>query len=150
MKTTILAATLALAAAPATAQVTVSDAWVRATAPGQTVAGAYMQVTSKQAAALIGAASPAAKTTELHTMSMDGGVMKMRPVAKIELPAGKPVELKSGGYHVMLIDIAHPLAAGETVPLTLKVRNADGKEQSIEVKAVVRDMMSMGGHHDKK
>lgn len=140
----------AACAAAASTQVTVSDAWIRATAPGQTVAGAYMQIKSAQAAALTGASSPAAKTTEIHTMSMENGVMKMRPIPQLELPAGKTVELKPGGYHVMMIDIVHPLAAGETVPITLKVRGSDGKEQSVVVKATVRDMMSTGAHHEKK
>src|SRR3954471_10613357 len=79
---------------PAAAQsVKVSNAWVRATAPGQKTAGAYVELTSPTAAALVAAGSPAAGRVELHTMSMDGGIMRMRQVPRIELPAGETVRL---------------------------------------------------------
>ena len=104
-------------ATPALAQVTVTAAWVRATVPGQNIAGAYLKITSASTAWLVGGSSPAAKAVELHQMSLENNVMKMRPLARLELPAGTPVELRPGGYHLMLIDIAHPLAKGERVPL---------------------------------
>ncbi len=68
-------------------------------------------------------------------MKMEGGVMKMSAVDRLPLPAGKAVELKPGGYHVMLMDLAQPLKEGDTVPLTLTVEDKAGKKQTVEVKA---------------
>jgi|SRR5579864_1077537 len=127
------------------AQVTVSKPWVRATVPGQKVAAAYMEIYSSENATLVGAASPAAKTAEVHEMSMDGGVMKMREVGRLALPAGKTVELMPGGYHVMLTDIAKQLKAGDSVPITLMVETADKRRSTIEVKAEVRDAAKPAG-----
>jgi len=70
-------------------------------------------------------------------------VMKMRPLARLELPAGTPVELKPGGYHLMLIDIAHPLAKGERVPLQLMVEDKGGRRQTVDVSAEVGDAPAM-------
>ncbi len=127
--------------------VRVEGAWARATAPGQTAAGAYMVLTSDTDAALV-AAESAAGRTELHQMSMDGGVMRMRPVAKIDLPARKPVKLAPGGYHVMLLDIKQPLKPGDKVPLTLTIRGAGAALSTIKVEAEVRAVgaAAMHGH----
>jgi len=133
------------AAMPVAAQVTVSDAWVRATAPGQTVAGAYMKIKSSKTSTLVAVRTPVSKDAQLHEMSMDNGVMKMKPVARIELPAGKTVDLKPGGYHLMFMNIAKPLRKGDTVPITLVVEGPDKKQQQVEVKAEVRDMMANAG-----
>jgi copper(I)-binding protein len=73
-------------------------------------------------------------------MKMDGGVMKMRAVARLDLPAGKPVKLQPGGYHVMLMDLKQPLKKGDLVPLTLKFEGKDKSVETIEVKAEVRDL----------
>ncbi len=122
------------------AQVDVKGAWVRGTVQGQKASGAYLEITSKDAAALVGAASPLAGTVEIHEMRMEGDVMRMRAVQRIALPAGRKVELKPGGYHVMLVDLKQPLAKGDKVPLTLRVEGADKKVTSIEVQAEVRDL----------
>lgn len=140
---------LALASS-AGAQVTVDEAWVRATVPGQPVAGAYLKITSAQAAALVAVQSPAAARAEIHEMKLAGGVMRMRPVARIELPAGRTVELKPGGYHVMLMSIAKPLRPGDTVPITLVVEGADGKRQDVNATATVREMTQATGGHGGK
>jgi len=129
---------LALISAPALAQVTVTDAWVRGTVPGQKATGAFMSITSATDATLVSASSPAAKVVEIHEMVMDGGVMKMRAVDKLALPAGKPVQLKPGSYHVMLMGITEPLAEGQTVPVTLTLVGKDGKQTTQEVKAPVK------------
>ena len=127
------------AAAPAQ-PVAVSDAWVRAPAPGQKVAGAYMELTSKQTSFLVSVASPAAGAVELHITTLDGGIMKMRPVSKVELPGGKPVKLAPGGVHVMLMDLKQPLKRGDKVPLTLTVQRDDKASRSVfTVQAVVRE-----------
>ena len=134
---TILAA-LALAAAAASAQPSAKDGWVRSTVEPQKATGAFMQITSPQGGKLVGAQSPVAGVTEVHEMAMEGNVMKMRAVSALELPAGKAVELKPGGYHVMLMDLKQALKAGDSVPVTLVVEGADGKRETVEVKATVK------------
>ena len=91
--------------------------------------------------------SPAAKVVEIHEMAMDGGVMKMRAVDKVALPAGKSVQLKPGSYHVMLMDITQPLAEGQTVPVTLTFVGKDGKKTTQEVKAPVKALTAAAGVH---
>jgi len=135
----VAAAALLLALAlPAAAQVTVTDPWARATVAGQKATGAFMQLNSATDAALVGAASPVAKVVEIHEMKMDAGVMRMAAVGKLPLPAGKPVALAPGGYHVMLMDLTQPLKEGETIPLTLSVADAAGRVTKVEVRAAVR------------
>jgi copper(I)-binding protein len=131
----VLAMTVSLAAQ---AQVTVKDAWVRATVPQQKATGAFMQLQSVQDVKVISAQSPVAGVVEVHEMSMDGGVMKMRAIPSLALPAGKAVELKPGGYHVMLMDLKGQVKDGDTVPVTLVVEGKDGKRQNIEIKASAR------------
>ena len=131
------------------AGVTVTDAWVKATAPGQTTAAAYLQIKSDTAAKLVSVTSPAAKLSQIHEMKMSGNVMQMRAINSLDLPAGKTVELKPGGYHIMLSQLAQPLKEGTTVPLTLTVEGADKKQQTVEVKAAVRSAMTTE-HDDMK
>lgn len=140
MKTVRFAAlgTLFLAAAAASAQTTVKDAWVRGTVAPQKATGAFMQITSAQGGKLVSAQSPLAGVTEVHEMAMEGDVMKMRAVTALELPAGKAVELKPGGYHLMLMDLKQPLKAGENVPLTLTIETRDGKRETLALKVPVR------------
>lgn len=116
-----IATGLALAG-PALAQVDVLDAWVRGTVPTQTASGAFMTLHAHEAAALIGATSAVAKTVEIHEMKMDGNIMRMRAIPTLALPAMQNVELKPGGYHIMLMGLKQPLKAGEKVPLTLRFR----------------------------
>lgn len=99
-----------------------------------------MELVSRTPQALTGVASAAAARAELHSMSMEGGVMRMRPVARIELPAGKAVKLAPGGLHIMLVDLRQPLKPGEKVPLTLTVeRPGAASRSSFTVEAEVRD-----------
>lgn len=121
------------------AQVTVGEPWVRGTVAGQKATGAFMTLTSPTEAKLVSASSPVAGVVEIHEMSMDGGVMRMGAVkGGLPLPAGKAVELKPGGYHVMLMDLKQPVKAGDTVPLSLVIEGADKKAQTVEVKATVK------------
>ena len=129
---------LAFAAQLAAAQTTVKDPWVRGTVPQQQATGAFMQITSAQGGKLVSASSPVAGVVEIHEMAMDGNVMKMRAIPGLDLPAGKAVDLKPGGYHVMLMGLKQPLKDGETVPLTLVVEGKDGKQEKVEVKAAVK------------
>ena len=132
-------ASLFSGAAPA-ADLEIKDPWVRGTVPAQKATGAFMQLSSKGGVTLVGVASPAAKVVELHEMVMDNNVMKMRAVPRLDVQPGKPVELKPGSYHVMLIDLNKPLSKGEAVPITLKVEGKDKKVENVEVKAEVRDL----------
>lgn len=119
---------LALAAIAVHAQtVEVKDAWVRATVPGQQATGAFMKLTAKESSQLVGASSPMAGVVELHEMKMEGDVMRMRALAGgLALPIGKTVELKPGGYHVMLMDLKANLPRDSVLPLTLTFRDAKG------------------------
>jgi copper(I)-binding protein len=132
------AASIAAAALPAHAQVTVTEAWVRGTVAGQQSTGAFMELKSATDSALVGVASPAAKVVELHEMKMDGGVMKMKAIERLPLPAGQAVALKPGGYHVMLMGLVQPLAAGGSVPVTLTFEDKTGKKQTMDVSVPVR------------
>jgi copper(I)-binding protein len=137
----ILAA--ALAAFGAHAQTTVKDPWVRGTVAQQTATGLFVQLTSAAGGKLVSVASPVAAMVEIHEMAMDGDVMRMRALpAGLELPAGKPVELKPGGYHVMLMGLKQTLKDGDTVPVTLVVEGKDGKRETLELKAPVRALGS--------
>lgn len=118
--------------------VDVKDAWVRTSVPGQTATGAFMKITARDGARLVSVSSPVAGVTEVHEMKMDGNVMKMRAVdGGLELPAGKTVELKPGGYHVMLMDLKAALPKDSTVPLTLVFKDAKGVESKVELKVPV-------------
>jgi len=143
MKPITLAA-LIFAAFPVMAQVTVKDPWVRATVSAQKATGAFMQITSAQDARLIEASSPVAGVVEVHEMTMEKDVMKMRAVKALDLPAGKTVELKPGGYHVMLMDLKQQMKEGDTVPVTLVVEGKDKKRSTIEVKALVKPLTAAG------
>ena len=143
----LIAAVFAAAfAGPATAQIAVSDAWVRGTVAGQMSTGAFMRLSSPADMTLVGVASPAAKVVELHEMKMDGGMMKMSAVGRLPLPAGKSIELKPGGYHVMLMDLKQPVKNGESVPLKVTVEYADSKRETIDVKAPVRGVGTSEQH----
>lgn len=137
---------LALLATSASAQVSVSDAWIRATVPAQTSTGAFMQIRSAKAARLVEVRSTAAASTEIHQMEMNGQMMKMRQVDGVELPAGVPVNLASGGYHVMLMGLKGQLKAGDTVALTLVVQGRDNKRETIALKVPVKPLSYAAPH----
>jgi copper(I)-binding protein len=147
MKLKSMMTVLALAAASlsASAQVDVQNAWARATVKGQSATGAFMTLTAKDGAKLVGASSPAAGVAQVHEMKMEGGVMKMAEVkGGLDLPAGKALELKPGGYHVMLMDLKQTLDKDSTVPLTLVFKDVKGAESRIELKVPVA-MATPGG-----
>jgi copper(I)-binding protein len=120
--------------------VDIQDAWIRGTVPAQKATGAFMQLTSKTPARLVGAASPAAGTVEIHNMTLENGVMRMFPVQGIDLPPGRMVRLAPGGYHVMLMELKRTLNAGERVPLTLTFELPGGKRESVELAVEVRSV----------
>jgi len=127
--------------------VQVQNAWARATVKGQMATGAFMTLKADHGARLVGASSPVAGVAQIHEMKMDAGVMKMAEVqGGLDLPAGKAVELKPGGYHVMLMDLKQPLEKGSTVPLTLTFKDAHGAQQKVELKLPVS--AAAPGHAD--
>ncbi len=129
----------ALGCGLAQAQTTVTEPWVRGTVAQQKATGMFAQITSAKGGRLVSASSSAAGVVEIHEMSMDGNVMRMRALPNgLELPAGKAVALKPGGFHLMLMDLKQPLKAGDTVPVTLVVQAADGSKETVEVKAPVK------------
>jgi copper(I)-binding protein len=141
-----LALALAAMAAPALAQVQVIDAWARATVVGQKGTGAFMKLTAPEGATLVGAVSPVAGVVEIHEMAMEGTVMRMRALPKgLALPAGKAVELKPGGYHVMLMDLKQQLKAGEKVKLDLQFELRDKQRVTQPMEIEVRSVPPMSG-----
>ena len=156
MKFVAIAALFTVASGSLYAQnVDVKNAWVRASVQGQKATGAFMQLTASQPTTLVGVASPVAGVAEVHEMKMDGDVMKMRALADgLELPAGKAVELKPGGYHVMLMDLKTPLVKDTTIPVTLLFKDAKGVQSKLELKLPVSQTppvgASAGGHTGHK
>jgi copper(I)-binding protein len=138
---TLLLTTVALAQ-----EVAITAPWARATVPGQKATGAFMTLTAKQATRLVAISTPVAGVTEIHEMKMDKDVMRMSAVAALDLPTGKVVELKPGGYHVMLMDLKSPLADQSTIAMTLTFEDAKGQKSQMEVQVPVRAMTPMSMH----
>lgn len=128
------------------AGVTVSDAWAAATMPGAQVGAAYLSLanTGTSAVTLVSVTSPASASVEIHTMSMDGGVMRMRPVSGgVTIPPGETVALTPGGMHLMLMGLRQPLTDGSTITLNLTFKGASA--QSVQLP--VRSRAASGHHH---
>ncbi len=135
---------IAGAAMAQTGLVEVKDAWARAT-PGKAENGAaYLTIISAVADQLTEVSTPVAKQAEVHTMTMEGGVMKMRPLADVDLPANQPVTLKPGGTHIMLMGLTRPLKPGESFPLTLSFEKAGQREVTVAVEKP--GAMGLEGH----
>jgi copper(I)-binding protein len=125
----------------------VSDAWVRPAVKGQMATGAFMNITAKENSKLLSVSSPVAGVVEIHEMKMDKDVMKMSALTDgLELPAGKTVELKPGGHHIMLMDLKEPLLTDGTVPMTLTFVDAKGNKSTQELKVPVKSMTSHAHH----
>lgn len=135
-----MALAVMLFAAPAVhAQVSITEPWVRATVPEQKTTGAFMKITSPVDAKLVDVRTTLAGRAEIHEMAMIGDTMKMRQISNLPLPAGATVELKPGGFHVMLFELTVQAKEGNIVPLTLVIE-AGGKQETVEVNAVVRPL----------
>ena len=141
-----IALVAALLAGAAHAQVQVQDPWVRGMVETQKATGAFMRLTSPNAARLVGASSPVAGVVEIHQTTMEGGVMRMRPVQAIELPAGVAVELKPGGYHLMFMDLKSGLKEGQTVKGTLMFEKAGKVDVEYKVGPIGGGAPMGGGH----
>ena len=142
----LLGLALGAATLAAQAQVSVKEAWVRATVAQQKSTGAFMQLSSARPVRLVGVSSPVAGVAEVHEMKMDGGVMRMRAIEALELAPGQVVELKPGSYHLMLMELKSPIKEGDTVPLSLVFEGADKKRETVEVKASARGLAMGLGH----
>ena len=134
----ITAALLCLSGNLYAQNVDVKDAWVRTSVQGQKATGAFMKITAKEGGTLVGVATPVAGVAEVHEMKMDGDVMRMRALPQgLPLPAGQPVALTPGGYHLMLMDLKAALPKDSTIPLTLTFQNAKGEQSQVELKVPV-------------
>jgi len=136
------------AAVPAIAQTApkVEGAWARPTVAGQAGGGGFLKITSATADRLVSASAPISKSVELHTMQMDGDVMRMREIPAIELPAGQTVELKPGGLHVMFIGLTQTLDNGASFPLTLRFEKAGEVKVEVQVRTQGPAPMTMHKH----
>lgn len=146
MKKLFFTALLSVISFGAFAQVTVSDAWIRATVPAQKATGAFMQLSSKTDTRLIAVSSPIAHA-EIHEMAMKDNIMRMRQVPALDLPAGKTVALQPGGYHVMFFDLKSQIKEGDVVPLTLVFEDKDKKRETLELQVPARAMHSSAHKH---
>ncbi|WP_323144379.1 copper chaperone PCu(A)C [Massilia phyllosphaerae] len=122
------------------AQIIVSDPWVRATVPGQHATGAFLHIQSRTDSKLVRANSPIARVVEVHKMTMEHDVMRMRQIPYLPLPAGRSVELRPGGYHIMLIELKRQVKEGDKIPLSLVFERQDGRLETIKVEAPARGL----------
>ena len=136
---------LSMTAITAQSEVTIKDAWVRATVPQQMATGAFFQIKSSKNVRLVSVKTPVAGIAEIHEMKMENNVMKMRAMDYLDLPAGKMVELKPGGFHLMLMDLKAQIKPGATVPLTLVVEDREKKRETIEILVKVRSLTGTEG-----
>jgi copper(I)-binding protein len=154
----VAGALLSMSVAAADLGIAVSDAWGRATAPGQDSGSVQFSITSSKEAKLVAITSPAANAVEIHSMVHEDGKMKMRAVESIALPAGKAVDLGKNGNHVMLLNLKQPLKEGDSIPLTLTIEFADKHKATVDAKAEIRsqgahdmhNMHDMGDMHNMK
>ena len=148
LKSTAFVALLALSACGGTPEdaVAVHDGWARETIGGVAVSAGYARIENGtgRAVRLVGAETPAAGRIEIHNVIDDNGVMRMREVAGgLDIPAGGSVALRPGGYHMMLLDLARPLRAGETIPVTLRFDTGDPLQAEFTVRSAAE---AAGGH----
>jgi periplasmic copper chaperone A len=146
----LLSSTFVSAQAPnpdAKSDVQITGAWARATVPGQAVSGAYMRIKSGTPLKLVKAESSVAAMVEIHNMSMTDGVMSMSAVEAIELPAGKTVELKPGGYHIMLMQLKSPIQEGGAVPIVLTFEDGKKQRRTVNVSAKGQAKAAADHHH---
>ena len=138
MKKLVASLCLLAAATLAQAQVTIQDPWVRGTVPKQQASGAFMQLSASKDTRLIAAQSPVANVVEIHEMLMDNNIMKMRQIPGLDIVPGRVLDLKPGGFHIMLIELKQQLKGGDVVPITLIFEDTQTKKQfTQEVQAPV-------------
>ena len=131
--------------ATAATPVTISNVWAKTTVPGGAVSAAYMQIKSAKPVKLVKVETAIANIVEIHDMKMNDGVMEMKALDAVDIPANKVVELKPGGMHVMLIKVKQPINKGDKIPLTLTFEGADKKSFTMNVEASGQE--KSGTHH---
>jgi hypothetical protein len=132
-----LAFVTAAAAAPPATSIRIEQAWARETPPGATVGAAYLRIVNSGAADVLrGASTPIAKHVELHSSTVENGIMRMRPLPELAVPARQTIAFKPGTLHMMLIDLARPLKAGERIHLTLMFRDAGSVSVDVPVRGL--------------
>ncbi len=122
------------------AGVTATGAWVRGTVAAQKTTGAFVTLESSEHAKVVAVSTPAAASAEIHASEVRQGVMHMHAVDALDLPAGQRVELKPGGFHIMLFGLKRALPAGERVALTFTIEDGNGRRTRVEVLAEVRPL----------
>lgn len=147
MRYTVAIAALLYAAQAWAGEVTVSDAWTRATVPGQGSAALQFSISSQKEAQLVAISTTAAEGVEIHSMTHKDGVMRMHAIESLPLPAGKVVDLGAQGNHVMLLNLKQPFKAGESIPFTVTVQFADKRKATAKASARVKSLTEgFGGH----
>jgi len=139
-----LVASLGESASAADVPIVVSDAWMRATVPAQQSATVFMRITASADTTLTGAATPVAKLAELHSMTQEAGVMKMRPLERLPIRAGTTVALTPEGTHLMLTGLAHQIREGDVVPISLSFVDAQGRASRVDVAVKAGAVTAMG------
>ncbi len=122
----------------------ISDVWIKATIPGSNVSAAYLRIKSAKTVKLVKAETAVANIAELHSMNMKDGVMEMKAESSFNVSAGKTIELKPGGMHIMLMQVAKPIKAGDKVPLKLTFDTGGGNSLVMNVEAIAR---AQSAHH---
>ena len=125
----------------------ITNAWVKTTVPGSHVSAAYMSIKSAKPLKLVKAESTVAGLAEIHNMSMKDGVMEMKAMDVVDIPANKLVEFKPGGLHVMLMNVAKPINPGDKVPLVLIFEGADKKPIIVKLDATAQDKAATAHKH---
>jgi copper(I)-binding protein len=133
----VMAAVMLIGCSKQAPEINITDNWVRATAEGQEVGAAYMTITSVTDNSLVKVESSVTDSVEIHSMSMENGVMKMRMLDQLALKANTPNKLTPGGFHLMLFDLRKPLKAGESVSFTLHFKNQAGKDSLVTVSSPI-------------
>ena len=133
---------LALAATPAAAQISVEDAWIRATPPGARTAAGYMIIRAESADRLLSVTSPAAERVQTHITVQEGDVARMRELKGYNVPANGTLQLKPGGAHLMFVNIKAPMKEGMSVPATLRFEHLGKFEMDFQVRP-----LAAGEHH---
>ncbi|MDR2297017.1 MAG: copper chaperone PCu(A)C [Comamonas sp.] len=123
---------------PDAAHVKVENAWARASVPGQQASGAFMRLTAEEPLKLVGVETSVAGVAEVHEMKMEGEVMRMRAIDSLDLPKGVAVDLKPGGYHLMLQQLKAPLVKDSQIPVTLIFKDAKGEQSRLSLQLPVR------------
>ena len=150
MRSVILVIALLVTTQAGASEVTVSEAWARATAPGQDNGAVYLHITSRQDSRILAVTSPAAENAALHSTINEKGVMKMRELDTLMLPAKQEIQLAPGGTHIMLGGLKKPLTAGDNVPLTLTIQFTNKSREVIEVMAIVIPLTATSQEHHRQ